>query len=256
MRDSSAPSTPSRLQKVAWLACLVVSLLLIVAVAAYAFWAPSFIESIYEQRSWPALNRLAHPDRHDLAHYLSKGRIVFTRVLLGILVITAGLLAWAYRQRLTAFLHRFLYAADWAVNLACFRIALFAALLYGLATEADVMLLFSRMPDELRVAPFGLGWLLPWLTFSSEGTSFLLIVATIVCVSGLVGFCARTSAGLAFVLALYLFGVPQCFGKIAHNSHYLIWFSALLAVSPCGDALSVDALWAARRGTALPRLGP
>jgi hypothetical protein len=46
---------------------------------------------------------------------------------------------------------------------------------------------------------------------------------------------------------LYLLGIPQLLGTVRHY-HHLVWFAALLAASPSGDALSLDALLGARRG--------
>ena len=40
------------------------------------------------------------------------------------------------------------------------------------------------------------------------------------------------------VFGLYVFGLSQLSGAVIHDMH-LFWFSALLAVSPCGDALSL-----------------
>lgn len=57
----------------------------------------------------------------------------------------------------------------------------------------------------------------------------------------------RTACLTATVCALYLMGVPQCFGKISHH-HHIIWIGALLSVSRCADVLSVDAVWQALRG--------
>ena len=63
----------------------------------------------------------------------------------------------------------------------------------------------------------------------------------------MLGFRARTSALLATMLATYVLGVPQCFGKITHTSPCLVWFGAILAASNCADVLSIDALIDSRR---------
>jgi hypothetical protein len=49
------------------------------------------------------------------------------------------------------------------------------------------------------------------------------------------------------VLGFYFFGVPNFYGKVDHD-HHLVWFAAILAFSPCGDFLAVDAALAAWRG--------
>src|SRR5580765_3331571 len=69
--------------------CVILSILLAAAVIVYALAAPQLIQAIYEQRSWPALNRLAHPERHPLEHYYQKGRTLLTR---GIVVCTLAML--------------------------------------------------------------------------------------------------------------------------------------------------------------------
>jgi hypothetical protein len=54
-----------------------------------------------------------------------------------------------------------------------------------------------------------------------------------------IGFKTRWSISLFTMAALYIFGVPQLYGKINHN-HHLVWFPAILAFSGCGDFLSAD----------------
>lgn len=51
------------------------------------------------------------------------------------------------------------------------------------------------------------------------------------------------------VVGLFLWGIAQTIGSAMHI-HHLLWlaFAALLAASPCGDALSLDSLIARRRG--------
>jgi hypothetical protein len=45
-------------------------------------------------------------------------------------------------------------------------------------------------------------------------------------------------------------GLPQCFGKVNHGGHARMLCALALSLSPCGDALSLDAL--IRRGSAFP----
>lgn len=54
---------------------------------------------------------------------------------------------------------------------------------------------------------------------------------------GLLGVRARLGFALAAVCALYLLGLPHTAGVGLHN-HHLVWFAALLASSPCADALA------------------
>ena len=67
-----------------------------------------------------------------------------------------------------------------------------------------------------------------------------LLLFQLCCIAGIIGFYTRTAAVGAAALGLYVLGVPQFFAKISYY-HFLWWFAVLLACSPSGDALSVDA---------------
>ncbi|MBV9611494.1 MAG: HTTM domain-containing protein [Acidobacteriaceae bacterium] len=62
--------------------------------------------------------------------------------------------------------------------------------------------------------------------------------------AGMAGLFSRTSMALAGVMMLFGMGRLQWYGKVDHY-HHVLWFTLLLAASPCGDALSIDALRAA-----------
>lgn len=62
-----------------------------------------------------------------------------------------------------------------------------------------------------------------------------------------VGALTRLSTIAAFVLGLYLLGLRHCFGKLGAEDGVLVLVMAVLAVSRCGDAFSLDALLRARR---------
>jgi hypothetical protein len=69
------------------------------------------------------------------------------------------------------------------------------------------------------------------------------------CVTGILGIFSRTSLLVVAVTIFYGWGTIQWYGKIDHH-HHVLWFALVLAASPCGDALSVDALvraWRRRR---------
>jgi hypothetical protein len=74
-------------------------------------------------------------------------------------------------------------------------------------------------------------------------------------VTGALGLFSRASFALVTVTAAYVLLIPQLGGAVFHD-HHLLWFAALLAASPCGDALSVDAWRARRRGASRPDGGP
>jgi uncharacterized membrane protein YphA (DoxX/SURF4 family) len=67
-----------------------------------------------------------------------------------------------------------------------------------------------------------------------------------------VGLWTRPACTVAFVLGVYLLGLPQCFGKIDHWSGLLVLTMGVLALARCGDAWSWDALRRERRGAVPP----
>lgn len=62
------------------------------------------------------------------------------------------------------------------------------------------------------------------------------IVFTAAAVSLAAGWWARRAALLVAVLGVYVLGVLTIWGKVDHF-HHLVWLAAILAVSPCADAL-------------------
>lgn len=61
----------------------------------------------------------------------------------------------------------------------------------------------------------------------------------------LVGFHTRVAAVVTALSLAWLLAVPQFSGQVLH-SHHLVWFFALLAAGPSGDALALDARRAGR----------
>ena len=89
------------------------------------------------------------------------------------------------------------------------------------------------------VAPRGLFTLVA-LPISIALTKTAYAIVLLGCMSGLVGLRTRLSLVSAAIAATYLLGVAQLSGNVVHD-HHLVWFLAILAASPCGDALSIDA---------------
>ncbi|MEO6952780.1 MAG: HTTM domain-containing protein [Polyangia bacterium] len=136
-----------------------------------------------------------------------------------------------------------------AFDLGVFRVVVFALLLGTPDTRGA--LAFAALSPALRVT--NIAWLsaiVPanvattlWLT---RGVYAIFVVAAL---CALVGFRTRMSALIATLTALFLLGLPQLYGTARHY-HHLVWFAAICAASPSGDALAIDAVLRARRGVA------
>lgn len=87
---------------------------------------------------------------------------------------------------------------------------------------------------------------------SPAGLSLARILWCIALVSSAVGLRTGLSTRVAFVLGLYLLGLPHNFGHTFHFDSTLVIAMGILACSRCGDAWSVDAM---RRGSQPPPSG-
>ena len=125
-----------------------------------------------------------------------------------------------------------------AVQLAAWRIAVSAVLLSS--PELHEAVRWSEAPQELLVPPRVLLWPLELVPIDPVAARAALAIAVVCGVLSLIGLCSRAACAGAGIAALYLLGIAQHAGTVTHD-HHIVWFLALLAVSPCGDALSVDA---------------
>jgi hypothetical protein len=64
------------------------------------------------------------------------------------------------------------------------------------------------------------------------------------------GLFTRLSTATTFVLGFYLLGLPHCFGATSHGDAILVFVFGIMALSRCGDSLSMDEVRRAmRRGS-------
>jgi vitamin K-dependent gamma-carboxylase-like protein len=128
------------------------------------------------------------------------------------------------------------------INLAIFRIVFFAYLAYFTLTAFDLVW-FAALPDGLRVVPKLAGWYarLPLTPLTPTVMSMWRIGLVVASLLACVGWRTRLSGSIAAVLAFVILGVPNLYGGKIDHYHHLVWFAAIMAVSPCGDAWSLDA---------------
>lgn len=136
-------------------------------------------------------------------------------------------------QQLPAFLR----PAQSPVNLAVVRIICCTTALLWFRPDA---LVARATVDAPMIPPTISGELLLALPRSDALVTVASGLLTAGLVSGIVGWRTRTALFTASVTSWYVVGLAQSFGKVDHN-HHLLWALLVLAVSPCADALSVDA---------------
>jgi hypothetical protein len=171
-------------------------------------------------------------------------RLLFSRVALIGVGAELAILAILERRRVWQELRSFFTAETHALNLAVFRMAVFWAIFQDVQLPAALS--FARMPSGLQFAPWGMSRILPHLPIDPKGATLAGALLLVFSATGFLGLFSRSSALACALLGFYFLGIPSFYGKVDHN-HHLLWFAAILAVSPCGDALSLDAIVAARR---------
>ena len=167
-----------------------------------------------------------------------------------LIVVAVGLggLAVYYRDWTRGVLHDFFLTATRPLNLALYRIVLFATIFLDLDRDANpaVVTFFAGLPKDLQFPPPGTGPLLEVLPISEPLARLALHGITAFSFLAMIGLFTRTAAWLAVACMLYGLGIAQFYGQTNHY-HHMIWFAAILGASRCGDVLSVDALLSARR---------
>ncbi len=151
-------------------------------------------------------------------------------------MLVAPLVLW---RRAPRFVRDFFTATTSPFNLAVFRVALFTIVLFSFSIHSVTW--FAGLPAELRFPPAGLGFLIAHIPINQAIAWYAAAALTVSCVLAIAGLFTRTSIIVSAVLSVYVLGLPQLFGKINHY-HHLIWFMLILAVCPCADVLSVDAI--------------
>src|SRR5499427_10016686 len=140
-------------------------------------------------------------------------------------------------------------AAGWAFNLAVFRIVYLTAGVLPLAIDTfqwtrhalpGLHPVLWQPVSFFRWLPLGV------IADPGLGQALAAILVGLV-VLGVLGVRTRLVLGLATVVALYVLGLSQNLGKV-HHHHNAVWFLAILAASPSGAVLSVDAVIRRRRG--------
>jgi hypothetical protein len=78
--------------------------------------------------------------------------------------------------------------------------------------------------------------------FSTEILTVVELIWRMALALSCIGLFTRLSTAVSFILGLYLFGLPNSFGKTHHLDTVMVFCFLVMAVSRCGDAWSVDRL--------------
>ena len=166
-------------------------------------------------------------------------KLKYQIAIVGISVLFILAIALVRNRRAPKLITAFFESEGPPINLAVFRIVFFVALACSFSVSNIEW--FSSLPTELRFPPPGLHWLSTYLPINNTLAWTASVLLLFFCFTAAIGLFTRTSAFACLVLGVYVLGIPQFYGKINHN-HHLLWFTAILALSPCADVLSLDAI--------------
>jgi hypothetical protein len=127
--------------------------------------------------------------------------------------------------------------AEPAAQLALLRIVVPVMILVCPETRHAPQL--AATPPALRVAPEGLGWFVAHVPISPTVATIAQAACAFSALCVAAGLHARAAAAVMTLTAFYLFSLSQLSGAVWHDMH-LLWMAALLAASPCDEALAFD----------------
>ncbi len=160
------------------------------------------------------------------------------------LVLVAALLVLCFQERRWRVISDFRREKSTALNLAVARIVILCVILHAINLHQE--LVFSELDSALLYPPRGWAAFARLIPRSPHLARSVYVVFVVAAVCGIIGLLTRFSCGVTCLASFYLLTLPQLFGKVNH-SHFLVAFCFLLALSPSGDALSIDELWRAIR---------
>ena len=167
------------------------------------------------------------------------------RGVLCVLALGCCIYLWRNRRAVKSHIRDFFTAETSPYNLAIFRFIAF----FGVLVDLDIghIMLKSRMSDSLIFPPrFGWRHVIPYLPIEPDVIQWCGIGLIVFSILGIIGLYTRFSSWMALVLAFFILGVQMFYGKVSHW-HHMVWFIALVAASPSGAVLSIDAIFAARK---------
>ncbi len=182
------------------------------------------------------------PGKKTANHYLLKTRIYLTRISLFLILTQLMILAYIFRYKVSEAIKKFFNSSDSPFNLAIVRITIFYISLSSFLHYDHSIINYTKLPRELIFPPVGYEHFIHIIPLDTNMVSYLSYLFILFCFFSLIGVFTRLSTFITLILGIYLFGIPNLFGKVNHTHHHLIWFTAILCVSRCSDVLSVDAI--------------
>jgi hypothetical protein len=140
-----------------------------------------------------------------------------------------------------------------------FALGVVRAIVHGVFLISVLLTSFSALgalPITI-MRPTGAMKLLPWSFYDQlltpSGMFALKALMALSLLLGTLGLWTRVSTKTSFLLVLFYQGLVRSFGHFNHDEMLAVYYLAVLAFTPCGDAFSLDAR-RAKLKKELPRL--
>ena len=212
------------------------------------FVLPSYILGLVEHPDGSYLSallakhQLKNTELHTPAFYADYIPAVARRLLL-IGAALAGAVAY-FATRGRGAWRAFWSSRGTPLNLALFRLVVLWQV-YNFGLEGLESL--TRMTADQMYFPLGYGWARGLMPPTMTQVWWLTKTYYVLAALGLFGVFSRVTLPLLTVVSFFALLGPQLVGKMNH--YHQLWLAlAVLAISPCADALAVDAIWARVRG--------
>lgn len=125
-----------------------------------------------------------------------------------------------------------------ALSLALLRIVIPLLMLIAPGFEQGVHV--AGWDPARFVVPEGLGWFVAWVPIRPDITRIAQAIMLGCAALSVLGVATRAALLGLLASAFYLYSIAQLTGFVWHDMH-LLWFTAILAASPCDDVLAWDA---------------
>jgi hypothetical protein len=122
-------------------------------------------------------------------------------------------------------------------SLAALRIVVPALVLLAPGLREGVRV--AGLDPALRVVPEGLGWFAAIVPIGPTIARGVMLVTAFAALLAIAGVRARIALVAMTLGAFYLYALAEMTGSVWHDMH-ILWLAALLAASPCDDALAYD----------------
>ncbi|MFK7784897.1 MAG: hypothetical protein AB8B56_07270, partial [Crocinitomicaceae bacterium] len=167
---------------------------------------------------------------------------LFGRLLVCVILMHVSVVILMRKEQTLKMIRDFFSEVGSPHNLAIFRIIVFFLIIGSFIGEVfGEFANWTYLDDSHRVGLPFIRWFTDLLPINPQLYFIVSIIGLALAICVLFGFKTRYALFAYVPIALYLWGVPNFFGKLNHR-HIMVWVPIILSMSRCGDVISIDYL--------------